>query len=108
MPCRGKSIRVRCDLVDRRIALSSVAAWEGGMAFTARIETKWWTLIAVSLVFLPLNIDFYGIVVALPTIGRELGASTTSLAWTVNAFILGTPGPLVAMGALGGIVLRRG
>jgi EmrB/QacA subfamily drug resistance transporter len=77
------------------------------MAFTARIETKWWTLIAVSLVFLPLNIDFYGIVVALPTIGRELGASTTSLAWTVNAFILGMAGPLVAMGRLGDILGRR-
>jgi len=77
------------------------------MALTAGIETKWWTLIAISLVFLPLNIDFYGIVVALPTIGRELGASTTSLAWTVNAFILGMAGPLVAMGRLGDILGRR-
>ena len=77
------------------------------MAPTARIETKWWTLAAISLVFLPLTIDFYGIVVALPSIGRELGASTTSLAWAVNAFMLGMSGPLVAMGRLGDILGRR-
>ena len=53
---------------------------------------KWWTVIAVSLVFLPLVIDFYGIVVALPAIGRDLHSSTTSLAWTINAFMLGMAG----------------
>ena len=35
--------------------------------------------------FLPLVIDFYGIVVALPAIGRDLHSSTTSLAWTAAA-----------------------
>jgi MFS family permease len=59
---------------------------------------QWWIVAAVSLVFLPLVIDFYGIVVALPAIGRDLHSSTTSLAWTVNAFMLGMAGPLVAVG----------
>jgi EmrB/QacA subfamily drug resistance transporter len=68
---------------------------------------KWWTVIAVSLVFLPLVIDFYGIVVALPAIGRDLHSSTTSLAWTVNAFMLGMAGPLVAVGRLGDLLGRR-
>jgi hypothetical protein len=57
---------------------------------------KWWTVGAVSLVFLPLVIAFYGIVVALPAIGRDLHRSTTSLAWTVNAFMLGLYGLLAA------------
>jgi hypothetical protein len=36
--------------------------------------------------------------VALPAIGRDLNNPTTSLAWTVNAFMLGMAGPLVAVG----------
>jgi EmrB/QacA subfamily drug resistance transporter len=68
---------------------------------------RWWVVAAVSLVYLPLVIDFYGIVVALPTIGRDLDSSTTSLAWTVNAFMLGMAGPLVAVGRLGDLFGRR-
>jgi EmrB/QacA subfamily drug resistance transporter len=68
---------------------------------------KWWTVGAVSLVLVPLFIDFYGIVVALPSIGRDLHSSTTSLAWTVNAFMLGMAGPLVVVGRLGDLLGRR-
>ena len=77
------------------------------MAAGADDGRKWWTVGAVSLVFLPLVIDFYGIVVALPAIGRDLHSSTTSLAWTVNAFMLGMAGPLVAVGRLGDLLGRR-
>jgi MFS family permease len=55
----------------------------------------------------PLVIDFCGIVVALPAIGRDLHSSTTSVAWTVNAFTLGTAGPPVAVGRLGDLPRRR-
>src|SRR5262245_39892573 len=68
---------------------------------------KWWIVAAISLVFLPLVIDFYGIVVALSAIGRDLHSSTTSLAWTVNAFMLGMAGPLVAVGRLGDLLGGR-
>ena len=77
------------------------------MAAGADDARKWWIVGAVSLVFLPLIIDFYGIVVALPSIGRDLHSSTTSLAWTVNAFMLGMAGPLVAAGRLGDLLGRR-
>jgi MFS family permease len=77
------------------------------MAAGADDARKWWIVVAVSLVFLPLVIDFYGIVVALPAIGRDLHSSTTSLAWTVNAFMLGMAGPLVAVGRLGDLLGRR-
>ena len=77
------------------------------MAAGADDARKWWIVGAVSLVFLPLIIDFYGIVVALPSIGRDLNSSTTSLAWTVNAFMLGMAGPLVVVGRLGDLLGRR-
>jgi EmrB/QacA subfamily drug resistance transporter len=77
------------------------------MAARSEDARKWWIVGAVSLVFLPLIIDFYGIVVALPSIGRDLHSSTTSLAWTVNAFMLGMAGPLVAVGRLGDLLGRR-
>jgi hypothetical protein len=48
-------------------------------------DRKWWIVGAISLVFLPLVIDFYGIVVTLPAIGRDLHSSTSSLAWTAAA-----------------------
>src|SRR2546430_1225831 len=35
-----------------------------------------------------LTVDFFGIAVALPSIGHDLQTSTTGLEWTVNAFML--------------------
>ena len=54
-----------------------------------------------------LNIDFYGITVALPSIGRALGAGTTGLQWAVNGFNLALIAPLIAFGRLGDLVGRR-
>ena len=54
-----------------------------------------------------LNIDFYGITVALPSIGRALGAGTTGLQWAVNGFTLALIAPLIAFGRLGDLVGRR-
>ena len=54
-----------------------------------------------------LNIDFYGITVALPSIGQAFGAGTTALQWTVNGFNLALIAPLVAFGRLGDLVGRR-
>jgi MFS family permease len=54
-----------------------------------------------------LNIDFYGISVALPAIGEAFGAGTTALQWTVNGFNLALIAPLVAFGRMGDLVGRR-
>ena len=54
-----------------------------------------------------LNIDFYGITVALPSIGEAFGAGTTALQWTVNGFNLALIAPLIAFGRLGDLVGRR-
>ena len=54
-----------------------------------------------------LTLDFFGVTVALPDIGRDLGGSTSSLEWTVNAYLLAFSAPLIAMGRLADIVGRR-
>ena len=54
-----------------------------------------------------LTIDFFGIAVALPSIGHDLRTSTTNLEWTVNAFMLAFAAPMIAVGRLGDIIGRR-
>jgi len=68
---------------------------------------RWWIVVAMALPLFLLSIDFYGITVALPSIGRDLGAGTTALQWTVNAFNLALAAPLIAFGRLGDLVGRR-
>lgn len=68
---------------------------------------RWWILAAMALPAFLLNIDFYGISVALPAIGEALGAGTTALQWAVNGFNLALIAPLVAFGRLGDLVGRR-
>lgn len=68
---------------------------------------KWWIVAAMSLPLFILTVDFFGIAVALPSIGRDLKTSTTGLEWTVNAFMLAFAAPLLAVGRLGDIAGRR-
>jgi MFS family permease len=68
---------------------------------------KWWTVAAMALPLLLLEIDFFGMMVAMPTIGRELQVSTTDLQCLVNAFQLAFAAPLAAIGRLGDVLGRR-
>ena len=68
---------------------------------------KWWVVAAMAPPLLILTIDFFGIAVALPSIGHDLQTSTTSLEWTVNAFMLAFAAPMIAVGRLGDIIGRR-
>jgi DHA2 family methylenomycin A resistance protein-like MFS transporter len=47
-----------------------------------------WTLFAASFGFLMVSLDATIVNVALPTLGRELGAGLTSLQWTVDGYTL--------------------
>lgn len=51
------------------------------------------------------NVDFIGVGVALPALGRDLHGTTTTLQWVVNVFGLAFAAPLVAAGRPGD---RRG
>lgn len=68
---------------------------------------KWWIVGAMSLPIFILTIDFFGIAVALPSIGHDLQTSTTGLEWTINSFMLAFAAPLLAVGRLGDIIGRR-
>ncbi|MFO0998687.1 MAG: MFS transporter [Alphaproteobacteria bacterium] len=68
---------------------------------------KWWIVGAMASPVLLICIDFYGIIVALPTIGDAFGADSELLEWTINGFFLGFAAPLVAVGRLADIVGRR-
>src|SRR5215216_170005 len=68
---------------------------------------RWWVVIAMALTTLLMTIDFNGLTVALPTIGRDLGTSTTGLQWTINAYLLALAAPSVAAGRLADIFGRR-
>jgi EmrB/QacA subfamily drug resistance transporter len=68
---------------------------------------KWWTVIAMSGVMIALTLDFFGLTVALPEIGKDLGASTETLLWTMNAYLLAFVAPMIAIGRIADIVGRR-
>jgi EmrB/QacA subfamily drug resistance transporter len=68
---------------------------------------KWWVVIAMSGVMIVLTVDFFGLTVALPSIGDDLDASTSTLLWTVNAYLLAFVSPMIAIGRFADIFGRR-
>ncbi len=64
-------------------------------------------LIAVALPLVVLSIDFSGVAVALPDIGREMGVSSGATGWVINAFALGAAGPLLVSGRLADLAGRK-
>jgi EmrB/QacA subfamily drug resistance transporter len=68
---------------------------------------KWWTLGAMCFALFMIMLDNTVVNVALPSIQRDLGASLSSLEWTVNAYTLSFAVLLVTGGRLGDIFGRR-
>jgi len=66
-----------------------------------------WVLVAVALPLVVLSIDFSGVAVALPQIGKDLDASSGSVGWVINAFALGAAGPLLVSGRIADRFGRR-
>ena len=60
-------------------------------------ERRWWILVVLCLsVLLVVSIDNTIVNVALPTISRELAATTSQLQWVVDAYTLVFAGLLLA------------
>src|SRR2546423_2755066 len=68
---------------------------------------KWWTLAAMCFALFMIMLDTTVVTVALPSIQKDLGASLSSLEWTVNAYTLTFAVLLVTGGRLGDIFGRR-
>jgi EmrB/QacA subfamily drug resistance transporter len=69
---------------------------------------RWLVLGVMCLSLLLIVIDNTIVNVAIPTLQRDLGASTSQLQWVVDSYILVFAGLLLTMGALGDRFGRRG
>ena len=68
---------------------------------------KWWTLGAMCFALFMIMLDNTVVNVALPSIQKDLGASTSALEWTVSGYTLSFAVLLVTGGRLGDIFGRR-
>jgi EmrB/QacA subfamily drug resistance transporter len=68
---------------------------------------RWWTLAAMCFALFMIMLDNTVVNVALPSIQEDLGATISSLEWTVNAYTLTFAVLLVTGGRLGDIFGRR-
>src|SRR5262249_45659810 len=71
-------------------------------------QRRWWTLGVLCLSLVIIALDNTILNVALPTLVRDLGASTSQLQWIVDSYTLVFAGLLLTMGALGDRFGRRG
>ena len=71
-------------------------------------DRRWWTLVVLSASLLIISLDNTILNVALPTIERDLDASSGQLQWIVDSYTLVFAGLLLTMGALGDRFSRRG
>jgi EmrB/QacA subfamily drug resistance transporter len=68
---------------------------------------KWWVVVAMSGVMIALTLDFFGLTVALPSMGKDLDASTETLLWAMNAYLLAFVAIMIPVGRLADIIGRR-
>ncbi|MGH2915339.1 MAG: MFS transporter [Solirubrobacteraceae bacterium] len=74
---------------------------------TARMQRKWWTLIAVCIGTFMLLLDVTIVNVALPSIQSSLHASFSDLQWVVDAYALTLAAMLLTTGSLADLYGRR-
>jgi EmrB/QacA subfamily drug resistance transporter len=77
------------------------------MRDTAADPRRWWTLVVLCFSLLVISLDNTILNVALPTIQRDLDASSSQLQWIVDAYMLVFAGVLLTAGALGDRFGRR-
>jgi EmrB/QacA subfamily drug resistance transporter len=73
----------------------------------AEKNRKWWTLAAVAFGLFMIMLDNTVVNVALPSIGRDLHVSISSLEWVVTAYALTFAALLITGGKLGDLMGRR-
>src|SRR5919112_2597278 len=73
-----------------------------------RFDSRAWALLILicGVLFLD-GLDVSMVGVALPSIGNELGLSTTSLQWIINGYVLGFGGLLLLGGRTADLLGRR-
>src|SRR3954463_11828030 len=74
---------------------------------TMTTDRRWTALYVLCAGMLMIVLDATVVNVALPTIQDDLGFSTSSLAWVVNAYLIAFGGLLLLAGRLGDLIGRR-
>src|SRR5918911_1561351 len=70
-------------------------------------RSRWIALVVLCVGMLMIVLDATVVNVALPSIQGDLGFSTSSLAWVVNAYLIAFGGLLLLAGRLGDLIGRR-
>ena len=78
-----------------------------GSSSSGKTDRRWWILAVLCLSVLLVVVDNTIVNVALPTISRDLQASTSALQWVVDAYTLSFAGLLLLGGNLGDRLGRR-
>src|SRR5437879_8785068 len=86
----------------------AVDAGDGQGGRTANRQRRGLILLALCLAALIINIDVTIVNVTLPSLVRELGATTTNLQWVVDAYSLVFAALILAAGSLSDRVGRKG
>src|SRR6201986_2904400 len=78
-------------------------------ALTSRwLTSRWLALAVLCAAMMMIILDGTIVAVALPAIQRDLGFSSSSLAWVVNAYLISFGGLLLLAGRPGDLISRRG
>jgi len=78
-----------------------------GATRAQRSPTPRWTVLLTSIACFMVSLDALVVLTALPAIHRDLGASLTTLEWTVNAYTLAYAAGVITAAALGDRFGRR-
>src|ERR1700741_1277208 len=70
-------------------------------------DSRWPALVVLCAGMLRINLHGTIVNVALPSIQDDLGFSTSSLAWVVNAYLIAFGGLLLLAGRIGDLIGRR-
>ncbi|MGF7120115.1 DHA2 family efflux MFS transporter permease subunit [Rhodococcus sp. AG1013] len=77
----------------------------GSVSATSR--RRWWALTALSVAVFAIGIDLMVLTVALPTLARDLDATTSSLQWFSTSYTLVLAAALLPAGSFGDRIGRR-
>lgn len=79
----------------------------GGGATAPPFATRRWALLAMSVGVFCIQLDSFGLNLALPEIGRDLHAGGDGLQWVISAYLLSTGTLMLGAGRLGDLFGRR-
>ena len=88
--------------------MSEISRGEVKVLSSSTSDHRWRVLAVLCLAVFAINVDTTIVNVALPTLVRQLGASTTSLQWVVDAYNLAFAALVLAAGSLSDRFGRKG